>query len=366
MSIKMLILRQLNDPDEKVNTKKRRRVRMKKGLFLLMAALSMVCLFGCSEKKNEAGVTAAESTQGEKTEETQGHKTAFPNRKIEIVVGFGPGSGTDITARAIAEPLSDVLGVPVVVTNIEGSQGLNGLNYIYKQPNDGYTLFLTTQTQLITQVYGLSEIKFMDEFEPVARLCHDVTLLGASSSGRFKNLDELMEFAKANPKAVKIAGLAATGLDGMIIKQFVENSGMDLDLVSFGGTADCLSALLGNHVDLSICEVATAKSLMEAGDMIGMMVLSENRLDDFPDIPCSVELGIDATIGAWRGLSVKKGTDPEVTTVLENAVKEAMESEKWKNFVETNMLNYRDGYADADGFRAIWEEEYAFFESMAE
>lgn len=344
---------------------------MRKGLLLSIAAISALCLFGCSEKKNEpaaapAEVTEAQGTQAESSGKEQGDSLGFPNRKIEIIVGFGPGSGTDITARAIAEPLSDVLGVPVVVTNIEGSQGLNGLNYIYKQPNDGYTLFLTTQTQLITQVYGLSEIKFMEEFDPVARLCHDVTLLGASSSGRFKDLSELTEYAKANPKAVKIAGLAATGLDGMIIKQFVENSGMDLDLVSFSGTADCLSALLGNHVDLTICEVATAKSLMEAGDMIGMMVLSEDRLNDFPDIPCSVELGIDATIGAWRGLSIKKGTDPEIVSILENGINEAMKSEGWKNFVETNMLNYRDGYADSEDFRTIWEEEYSFFEAMAE
>lgn len=290
---------------------------------------------------------------------------AFPERKVEIVVGFGPGSGTDITARALSEPLSEVLGVPVVVTNIEGSQGLNGLEYAYKQPADGYTLMLTTQTQLITQIYGLSEIKFTEEFEPVSRLCHDVTILGASATGRFKSLEELTEFAKANPKAVKIAGLAATGLDGMIIKQFVMNSGMDLDLVSFGGTSDCLSALLGDHVDLTICEIATAKSLIESGDMIGMMVLSENELEGI-DIPCSLDLGIDATIGAWRGLSIKKGTDPEIIKYLEDAIAKAMESESWQEFLKNNMLNYREGYANAEQFAEIWEEEYAFFEQMAE
>lgn len=291
---------------------------------------------------------------------------SFPERKVEIVVGFGPGSGTDITARAIADPLSEVLGVPVVVTNIEGSQGLNGLAYAYKQPADGYTLFLTTQTQLITQIYGLSDIKFTEEFVPVSRLCHDVTLLGASATGRFKTWDELAANAKANPKDVKIAGLAATGLDGMIVKQFVTNSGIDLDLVSFGGTSDCLSALLGDFVDLTICEIATAKSLMESGDLLGFMVLSEDRLSDFPEIPSSVELGINATIGAWRGLSAKKGTDPEIIAKLEAAIAEAMKSESWQAFLANNMLNYRGGYADAAGFAQVWADEYAFFEQMAE
>lgn len=339
---------------------------MSKNCIRIIALLlvSILAFTGCTaaEQPQTSAPEAAPEAEAAKPAEKP---LAFPERKVEIVVGFGPGSGTDITARALSEPLSEVLGVPVVVTNIEGSQGLNGLDYVYKQPADGYTLMLTTQTQLITQIYGLSEIKFTEEFDPVSRLCHDVTILGASSSGRFKTLEELTEFAKANPKAVKIAGLAATGLDGMIIKQFVENSGMELDLVSFGGTSDCLSALLGNHVDLTICEIATAKSLMDAGDMIGMMVLAENKLDGV-DIPCSVDLGIEATIGAWRGLSIKKGTDPEIIKYLEDAIAKAMESESWQEFLANNMLNYREGYANSEQFRAIWEEEYAFFEQMAE
>ena len=290
----------------------------------------------------------------------------FPERKVEIVVGFGAGSGTDVTARALSDPLSKVLGVPVVVTNIEGSQGLNGLEYVYKQPADGYTLMLTTQTQLITQIYGLSEISFTEEFEPVSRLVHDVTLVTANPQGRFQDIDELSAYAKEHPKDVKIAGLAATGLDGMIIKQFVENSGMDLELVSFGSTSECKSALLGGHVDLSIDEIATAKPLIDSGDLIGMMVLSEERLPDLPDVPCSGELGIDATIGAWRGLSVKKGTDPEIIDALEAAIAEAMEDPAWKEFVANGMLDQRPGYANAEEFGKIWEEEYAFFQTMAE
>ena len=291
---------------------------------------------------------------------------AFPERKVEIVVGFGAGSGTDVTARALSDPLSKVLGVPVVVTNIEGSQGLNGLEYVYKQPADGYTLMLTTQTQLITQIYGLSDIKFTEEFEPVSRLVHDVTLVTANPQGRFQNFEELSAYAKDHPKDVKIAGLAATGLDGMIIKQFVTNSGVDLDLVSFGGTSECKSALLGGHVDLSIDEIATAKPLIDSGDLLGMMVLSEERLPDLPDVPCSAEFDIDATIGAWRGLSVKKGTDPEIIKTLEEAIVKAMEDPAWQEFVATGMLDQRPGYANAEDFGKIWEEEYAFFQAMAE
>ena len=96
------------------------------GSLTLAMTVAGMCLAGCS------GGTSAKAGK------------TYPERKVEIIVGFGAGSGTDITARALSEPLSKVLGVPVVVTNIEGSQGLNGLEYVYKQPADGYTLFLTT------------------------------------------------------------------------------------------------------------------------------------------------------------------------------------------------------------------------------
>ena len=254
----------------------------------------------------------------------------------------------------------------MVVTNIEGSQGLNGVEYANKQPADGYTLLLTTQTQLITQIYGLSEIKFTEEFDPVCRLVHDVTLVTGNSKGKFKDFDELSAFAREHPKDVKIAGLAATGLDGMIIKQFVKASGLQIDLISFGGTGECKSALLGGHVDLSIDDIATAKPLIEDGDLIGMMVLAEERMPGLPDVPCSAEKGIDATIGAWRGLSVKKGTDPEVIKTLEEAIVKAMEDPDWKDFVASGMLDQRPGYADSVEFKNIWNEEYAFFEKMAE
>jgi tripartite-type tricarboxylate transporter receptor subunit TctC len=291
----------------------------------------------------------------------------FPSRKVEIVVGFGPGSGTDVTARALSEPLSKVLGVPVVVTNIEGSQGLKGLEYANRQPSDGYTLFLTTQTQLITQIKGLSEIKFTEQFEPVCRLVHDVTLLTANPQGeKFKDFKEMSEYAKAHPKDIKIAGQAATGLDGMIIKQFVDNSGLLIDLVSFGGTAESNTALLGGHVDLAINEMATAKPLIDAGRLAAIAVLAEKRLPKLPDVPCTGELGVDATIGAWRGLSAKRGTDPEIIKKLQDSIVAAMEDPSWKAFVERSMLDQRPGFATADGFQKIWDDEYKFFETMSD
>ncbi|GHV36961.1 ABC transporter substrate-binding protein [Synergistales bacterium] len=290
----------------------------------------------------------------------------FPEKRIEIIASFGPGSGVDITSRALAGPLSRVLGVDVIVTNIEGSQGLVGTEHAYNQAADGYTIFLTTQTHLITQVYGLSDIIFTKEFEPVCRMLHDVTVVSTNPKGRFKTFEELSAFAKEHPNEVKVAGVAPTGLDGMIVKQFIQNSGVPLDMVAFSNSSECKSALLGNHVDLSVDDIVSTSPLVQAGELIGMMVLAEKRVEQLPEIPCSVELGINATIGAWRGISVRRGTDPAIVDKLEQAIIAAMKDPEWLAFVDRGMMNQRQGFASTGDFAKIWDEEMAFFTKLAD
>jgi tripartite-type tricarboxylate transporter receptor subunit TctC len=82
-------------------------------------------------------------------------------------------------------------------------------------------------------------------------LCHDVTVLSTNPTGRFKSWDEIKAFAADHPKEVKVAGTAPNGIDGMTIRQFVKESGVSLDLVSFDNSSEVNSALLGNHVDMS-------------------------------------------------------------------------------------------------------------------
>ena len=282
----------------------------------------------------------------------------YPKRKIEIVVGFGTGSGTDLTARGIAKPLEAILGIPVVVTNIEGSQGIKGMEYVTKQPADGYTLFITTQTQLLAQINDLSRVKITEDFDPVCRLVHDVVLITANAKGRFKNFQELQAYAKEHPGDVKIGGLTATGVDAVAVRQFCEKSGAEIEYVSFAGGAEISSALLGGHIDLACSEVADAIPLIEAGELIGIAVLAERRLEGAPNIPCSVELGVDATMGAWRGLSIKKGTDPEIIKYLNEKIVEAMKSEDWQKFLNVSMLNQRPGFAGYEEFGKLWKSEY--------
>lgn len=324
-------------------------------LSLSLALLTALSLTAC-------GQTASTPDQ-EKEEVVEETPFTYPERKIEIVVGFGTGSGTDITARAIAEPLQEILGVPVVVTNIEGSQGIKGMEYAEKQPADGYTFFLTTQTQLLAQINDLSDVKITEDFEPLARLVHSVVLITGNGNGRFKDINEVIAYAKEHPGDVKLGGIGMTSVDAVALREFCSECGADIEYVSFSGGAELSSALLGGHIDLACSELADSMPLIESGDLTGMVVLAENRLPSAPDIPCTGELGINATMGAWRGLSVKKGTDPQIIEFLNEKIQEAMQTESWAKFVEANGLDQRPGYANNKEFADLWVSEYAALEA---
>ncbi len=332
------------------------------GLVLVLAMI--LTLAACGGQNNPGSGAAPNTTPGSVTPDVSAESDfSYPDRKIEIVVGFGTGSGTDITARAIAEPLQEILGVPVVVTNIEGSQGIKGMEYTERQPADGYTLFLTTQTQLLAQINDLSDVKITEDFEPLARLVHSVVLITGNGNGRFKDINELIAYAKEHPGDVKLGGIGMTSVDAVAVREFCNESGAGIEYVSFGSGSELSSALMGGHIDLACSELADSIPLMESGDLIGMVVLADERLPSVPDIPCSVELGINATMGAWRGLSVKAGTDSKIIDFLNEKIVEAMKTKSWANFVQSNGLDQRPGYANNTDFAALWESEYTALEA---
>jgi tripartite-type tricarboxylate transporter receptor subunit TctC len=290
-----------------------------------------------------------------------GEAKEFPARGIDIVVPFGPGSGTDTTMRALAPELEKALGVPVVVINAEGSGGLKGMEFASKQPADGYTLFCHTPTHILAEIQNLSSISLTKNFIPVARLVQDSVLVTAGVKGRFKTWDEMVEFAKANPGKVTVAGLSPKGIDAVSMKMIAKAAGIELNFVPFGGGAEAKSALLGGHVDLANDDPANSIELVKAGEMNALLVATDQRLAAFPDTPTSYEKGINITVGPWRGLATIKGTPPEIVAKLEEAVKKAYESESFQKWMKDRMLDQRPGWMGSAELQKKWEEDIAFF-----
>lgn len=281
-------------------------------------------------------------------------------RKIDIVCPWGVGGGADSTIRPMAQLLQSILGVPVEVVNVEGAGGVNGVEYTYKQPADGYTFMLGTQSLFMQDMQGTTSMDFKTEFECVDVLVHSINIIAASKKSMERygvsNWSELSEYIQNNPWTVSVGMLTATGVDGASLAQAIE--GMDLLEVSYAGGSELNSALVGGHCDLAISGTDEIAGLIESGDIIPILALCENRMSVFPDVECSAEVGIDSYMGPWRGVFAKAGTPQEAIDTLVAAIEEARADESWQSFLHNAAYDEREVPAPGEATETFVEGEY--------
>lgn len=283
-------------------------------------------------------------------------------RKIDIVCPWGVGGGADGTIRPMAQLLQDILGVPVEVVNVEGASGVNGVEYTYKQPADGYTFMLGTQSLYMSYMQNSMSMNFKEEFIPVDILVHSINSIVASTKKMQQygvtNWSELQTYIEAHPFEVSVALLSSGGVDGASLAQATK--GLDLLPTPFNGGSEASSALAGGHCDLYVCGWTDVAGLCESGDIMPILALCEHRMSVQPDLECSADVGIDSYMGPWRGIFAVKGTPQEAIDALADAIAQAKETDTWKDFLHQSAYDERELPARGEELDAFvensWEE----------
>lgn len=271
----------------------------------------------------------------------------YPQRNMEILVGHGAGGGTDLFARAMAKELEKILGININVVNQEGGAGAIALQNAFNKPADGYSLVADSSFPIIT-ANGTNR-HGLDEFEPVARVQSDTYALWVKTD-QFKDIDAFIQAAQDQPGSIRVGGVA-TGMDEIVTHLFAKEAGIDLNYVPMKGAGENHAGVLGGHLDAMMDKFGPVISLWKEGKIKPLVVFTDERLEDFPDVPTSVEKGWNVTDGVERGFMVKKGTDPKIVSKLENAIKQAMETENYQQYEKASYLYLRDGWLDAADYR---------------
>lgn len=281
-------------------------------------------------------------------------------RKVDIICPWGVGGGADSAVRPMANLLKKIIGQEVEVVNVSGAGGVTGTEHTYKQPADGYTFMLGTQSLIMADLQGTTSMDFRSEFTPVAMLMHSINILAASKKSMdekgIKNFSDLLEYLKTNPFGVTVGMMTATGADGASLKQTM--AGLDVMEIPYSDGSEMNAALVGGHIDLIITGTDEIAGLIESGDIIPLLALSENRMSVYPDMQCTTELGIDSLIGPWRAIFAKTGTPQEAIDALVAAIEEARQSDEWKEFLHAAAYDERAIRANGEELKAFFEEEY--------
>lgn len=294
-----------------------------------------------------------------------GSAFAWPDRPIELIVGFAPGGGTDLTARTLAKYLEEDLGQSVTVINRPGASGAIGLSYVGRAKPDGYTLGMTNMPGLVSLPIEREAGFTLDSFTYLANLVRDPSAFSVKLDSPYTSMKALIDEAGKDPEAISYGSTGVGTDDHLALVLFEQATGVQLNHVPFNGAGPLRNALLGGHTDVGGMNLGEA--MPYSGEVVRILgQASEKRSSLAPDVPTFKEQGIDLVFASERGVVGPKGIPDEVTTVLRDALKRvAAEPEFQKHmkqqFTEMDYLNgdeWRTRLTASDErFKKLWAEQ---------
>ena len=280
---------------------------------------------------------------------------AYPDRPITMIVPWGAGGGTDATARIIASLLEGELGQPVNVVNRTGGSGVVGHSAIATAEADGYTLGVMTVEINMMHWQGLTDLTWED-FTPLAMVNFDPAAVQVRTDAPWEDIDALVAHVRENPGALTASGTGQGGIWHLAIAGLMSQLDIEPGAVRWvpsEGAAPGLQDLVAGGVDIVPSSIPEARSLLDAGRVRSLGVMSSDRNEAFPDIPSTVEtLGVAWEIGAWRGIVAPAGLPDDIAETLISALEAVYNSDRYTEFMA------------AQGFGRAWAAGDEFAEFM--
>ena len=243
---------------------------------------------------------------------------AYPTKTVKLVIPYPPGGGTDITGRAMAQKLSELLGQSVVIENKPGATGMIGAAVVAKSAPDGYTVLFGAASEMAINASLFKNMTYdpRSDFEPVS-LVATFPLVFVAPADRPQSLGQLIEKARATPGAVSYGSigsgspqhLAAELLSSMAKAKFLH--------VPYKGSGPLVQDAVAGHLDMAVSSVPPAVPLVRSGRLRALAVTSVQRSEALPDVPTMAELGFAGyEFNTWVGVAVPKGTPKEIVDRL--------------------------------------------------
>jgi tripartite-type tricarboxylate transporter receptor subunit TctC len=253
---------------------------------------------------------------------------SFPSKPIKIIVPFGAGGVADLTARAVATRLSESLGQSVIVDNKPSAGGIVAGELVTKADADGHTLLLMSNgTAVSTGLFKSLPFDAQKDFAPISTLATFDIAVVAAEDGKFKTMQELIAFARANPGKLNV-GTINIGSTQNLAARLIESAGnLDWTVVPFRGTPDVITALRGGTVDAAVEILGPMMGQINSKAVRALAVMGEKRSLKLPDVPTLAQAGINgATASSWNALAAPAKTPRDVIARLNKAVVDALSS----------------------------------------
>ena len=248
-----------------------------------------------------------------------GHAGAqnYPDRTIRIIVGFTPGSATDITARMFAQKLGEAWSVPVTVENIPGGGGSVGAERVGKSAPDGYTLYWGANGAMTINPSLQPNPAFdpQRDLAPIARLLVSPSILAVNNDVPARSVAELIALAQSQPGKLSVASPGTGTPQHIAIEVFKRQLGLDIIHVPYRGAN--FTDVIGGRVTMTFQNAGAILPTVREGKLRGLAMTAPRRSPNMPDLPTMIEAGVaDFEVTSWFGLLAPAGTPAAVIARL--------------------------------------------------
>ncbi|WP_422445115.1 tripartite tricarboxylate transporter substrate binding protein [Thermoanaerobacterium sp. DL9XJH110] len=300
---------------------------------VLMVFVLSIVLTGCGEQQQQ------QSGENKGAAET---KTKYPERAINVIIGFAPGGPTDLIGRGILPILQQELGVGIGITNMPGAASATAASNVLSQPKDGYTLFFGSEIMSIWQTMGVIDLNPTRDFIPIKLVSQAIPVIAVPPDSKFNKVEDFIKFAKENPSKLRI-GTAGPGtvphISGLLLEKEL---GSKFTFVPYDGGRPAVTAVMGGQVDATIEMV---QSMVEAykGNKLKILASFTNEpisgLETIPAIgKVYPQMSKYLPYGPYFGLFAAKGTPQEVIDVLKAGMDNAVKDPKWLDYCKKLYL----------------------------
>ncbi|AOB31373.1 ABC transporter substrate-binding protein [Bordetella sp. H567] len=271
--------------------------------------------------------------------QVQGKASAadYPSRPITIVVPFGAGTTTDQTGRFLAKHITDATKQPVIVQNMPGAEGFIGIQHVLRQPADGYTIVIGSNTTHAANLSLFKKLPYdpVNDFVPISGIIIGGVTLVVAPNSPYNNVQDLVADARKHPGKLSFGwGNSSSRSGGEVLKEL---TGINILSVPYKALTMAITDLIGGQITMVFGDAPAVMPLVRAGKLKALGVSTTSRMPGYEDIPTIAEQGIKGyQASGWLAAFAPKGTPPEVVAKLNSLIVPIMKSPEAAQFFGQN------------------------------
>jgi tripartite-type tricarboxylate transporter receptor subunit TctC len=272
----------------------------------------------------------------------------YPNKPIRLVLGYAPGGVADITARLIAQKMSDSMGQQIVVDNRPSAGGIVAAQAVATADPDGYTILHLNYGNAVSEaIFKKLPYDIQKDFEPISIMGAFDVLMLVDKNSDIQSVSDFIAKAKANPEKYNVGSVSVGSGQHMSAALFKSMTGLQVELVPYKATSNLFMALKSKDISVAFEIISPAIPMIKSGDLRALAVSSSKRSDSLPNVPTLSESGVKGyDVVAWNGMAVPAKTPRAIVERLNKEINLALKDPEVKAKFQSVGIDPKGGTPD--------------------